>query len=257
MSNEARQCHSFLHLLTRDWHGGWLNRKKISAFVLRGPAIRCEDPGTAERSAVSLMSLWQFQRFYGMKYGHGASPADRIKIWEKAKAGQLTVPTDALELNGSNHCVWFVDEEQLSTNLGGGGKLGRIHANSAYDLLGLDWRDDRNWENPGTVDCRAKTMLVRSPLGHRHTAERGLCVPTAIEAWGSLLWAPRKTGYGAPWPQGGGRTVNPENGQEELPEGVHGPLEFGGAYHENPVKALGEVSGPARAARLGHLVPQR
>jgi hypothetical protein len=145
--------------------------------------------------------------------------------------------------------VWIVDEHVLSGRAGDRG--GRVHADRAYDLIGLDWRDERHWQSAGGDGLRAKSLLIRCPLAIRRRALQGLRVPTAIDAWGGLLWVLRERNWGLAWPHGGGLTREPAHGTSGVTEGVHGPLNYRPPHPDNPVQQIGEVSGSERSDIVG------
>ncbi len=241
----------FLDELVKDWEGKSLRQHHPSDLVLRGPKVAF-DGQSAQRSGVTMMSLAHFQRYYARSYGLSESRADRLHVWEEIKAGEFGLTDDVLHLGGSNNVVWFADEETLRSLAGGGGESGRLHADRAYDLLALEWDGPEHWEGAGPQDLRAKALLLRCPLDRRRNADAlGLRTPTAVEPWGGMTWVPRANGYRTPWPAGGGRTVEPANNREGIPEGVHGPKEYDPRDAGNPIRATGEVWGSDRVNLFG------
>ncbi len=241
----------FLDKLVEDWEGECLRHDHPSDLVLRGPEVAF-DGQSAQRSGVTMMSLAHFQLYYARSYGLSESRADRLHVWEEIRSGRLGLTDDVLHLGGSNNVVWFADEELLRSRAGGSGGSGRLHADRAYDLLALEWDDPAHWESAGPQDLRAKALLLHCPLDRRRNADaQGLRTPTAVEPWGGMTWVPRANGYRTPWPGGGGRTVEPANNREGVPEGVHGPMAYDPHDAGNPIRATGEVSGSDRANLLG------
>jgi hypothetical protein len=233
----------FLEQLRRDPEGLWLRRNPPDETFFK--AERIEIHGRGRRNSPTMLNLRTFSRHYAWCFGKKyAAGSDQMALWADLQAGGLRVQEDDLHLSSHNGCVWFTDEKALQNRC-----TGLDRANEAYDCLGLNWGPDA-WTFDGTGQPTAHAVLLVCSLENRDQATRGIRFPTAVEAWGSVLWAPADTVLDEPWR--GNRTRHPQTGAQELPEGIHGPLLHRTNWGGIRADALGGVSGTTRADRLTH-----
>jgi hypothetical protein len=235
-----------------------LGADALRGYVLYGPGVELEADVDDEQLGCSLMRWDAFCEHYAALYG--VSPADPVeteKLWQRLRRGELLVPVRDLHFDGALHVVWFTDRAALAhvcpTADGG------IDGGRAYDHLGLDWTN--RWEiyDDETDTASSRAVLLSCPLAQRANAERGLCLPTAVEAWGNLLFVPGDASRRGPWPEVGSFTVEPLSGAPSLPEGVHGPLDVA-PDDSGLAEAVGEVTkghGGDRLEECGSLVARR
>jgi len=202
-----------------------LSAESLVSHVLFGAEINLATESGDQR-ACSLLRWETFCDHYADRYGYPKKgDAAQAKLRSRIAGGRLQVPKKDLHLDGANHLVWFTDEGQLRESCCELGAEDRIDGTRAYDQLALDW--SRRWERSGPAgEGISSTILILLSLLRRQEAERGLRMPTAVDAWGFLPFAPGALGGGRAWPVVGSRTINPMTGDEGLPEGVHGPLDL-------------------------------
>jgi hypothetical protein len=170
------------------------------------------------RVGCTMMRWSNFIRHYAPRYGKAQSSADLEKLWSRIEKGDLRVPQEDLHLTGSSGVVWITDEEALYAQCASGPD--RIDGTRAYDDLGLDWTSGWSYVRPA---AETRAVILKAPVSHRRSADRGLRVPTSVDAWGSFGFVPKMASPPCRWPSNAGTTVDPTCGRERLPEAIHGP----------------------------------
>lgn len=223
--------------------------------------------GPIEGQGVTMMR-WRedFVKFHAASFGRARFNVDEEEAWwERLYAEGERIAQNDVHLSGTHGNSWITDDIHLEQACPGG----ILDATLIYDLLGLDWTygwtqdttapptgsgatssdrpDSGTPAPPPTSRCRA--VLLMAPLAVRRRAAGGLRMPTALDAWGSFLFAPGDPSLRGPWPDVGSRTAVPQTGAAGPPEAVHGKVDVG---VDDPARvvALGWVSKPHGGDRL-------
>jgi hypothetical protein len=218
----------------------------------RMPGEEAEVEAEPEVCAGCTMMRWTvFSRYYAPRYGRARSAAELEELWQRIEEGQLRAPLEDLHLTASSGLIWITHRDALFAECGSPGS-DRIQGTAAYDALGLDWPTGWSYTGP-TAETRA--VIVEAPVSQRRSGDRGLRVPTAVDAWGNLGFVPRRASLPRRWPSNAGITVDPTSGRERLPEAIHGPrLIAAGA--DCPVRPCSPVQKaiPDRIAECGIII---
>jgi len=172
------------------------------------------------RIGCTMIRWSDFIRFYAPRYGKSRASSDLEKLWLRIERGELRAPREDLHLSGNSGIVWITDGEALHAQCRSPGST-EIDGTTAYDALGLDWTSGWTYAH-ATPEARA--VVLEAPVSHRRTADRGLRVPTSIDAWGGATFVPKHAAPPCRWPSNAGMTVDPTCGSERLPEAVHGSM---------------------------------
>ena len=237
----------------------------LGSLVRQGVEIQFS-PGPTSGVGVTMMKWADFLNFHGGSFGRPRFNVEEESAWwdQLCAEGQQIAQND-LHLSGTHGNSWIADDVHLRQAC----PEGCLDATLVYDLLGLDWRygwteeptapsipnriatdhaPDAGVAVPSPVS-RCRAVLLVAPLAVRRRAVGGLRMPTALDAWGSFLFAPGDPNRPGPWPDVGSRTAVPQTGAAGPPEAVHGPVRVG-VDEVASVEALGWVSKPHGGDRL-------
>jgi len=190
----------------------------LPSRVLQGEDARPESGREDYGSTLIRGDL--FELHLAPRYGYVRTPASREKLYDRIKQNAVHVPQEDLHLVSESGVTWFTDQTALR-RLCESGSDGVFDGTKAYDALGLDWSG--GWDYRGSEPA-ADSVVLSVAVSDRRKGERGVRVPTAIDAWGHFGFVPKQESRPRSWPTKAGVTVNPISGSECLPEAVHGPV---------------------------------
>jgi hypothetical protein len=228
----------------------------LEDFVLQGADV-LESPSSSLMIGCSLMNWDAFRKHYAEKFGVPKVPSAKLeKLWESLEEGNLGIADADVDLGGTNGVVWFTDRDALETSSPRGGVAESVDIQQAYELLALDW--SKQWEYHDGNAGVTRSILLSVPITRRARSAHGLRVPTALEGWGCLLFAPKRSRGSGDWPVAAGFTSHPLTEADCLPEAVHGTITaIPGA--ESPFSSCGRLAKAPRdrLAECGKVAVER